>query len=471
MNNYLYERITNELNGLSDSDLFPSKVRNKLDYDLHLYSPRNDFVAVLVAYYEFMKNNISYEVLTNYCKETFSKFFNTEYISNNYEGIINDEKILNLVIELCSADAIKELFSHYLDDEKTYNMLKDLCEKYGKEVPVKSNKEEETQNSNDSDETKKEYNEDDYDFDLFSKKKTNSEVNEELTKVQDEINKNNLEYQRVAGEKYRQGANAYSSNSPEEYRKLADKIDELDARRKQKEELEDKKRNLENEAVIARHNVIKEGVHDLSDAGMNVSFKDMSKKVSGYDIRSFDSITISPDMIKRIEENDIASSMKLSKFQKFINRISSKLQLKTANLEVSDIDSKELVITDTRASQKIASCSKSIIERISKAKRRREILKQFFVSVKEKGVKEVIKEVASMNALKAEIKEINEEKKLSGQEEYDEYKEAYDSVMNKTDKLLEELQNGTVKAIGGNEIDKIPNPKMDEASVSSRKIA
>ena len=159
MNNYLYERITNELNGLSDSDLFPSKVRNKLDYDLHLYSPRNDFVAVLVAYYEFMKNNISYEVLTNYCKETFSKFFNTEYISNNYEGIINDEKILNLVIELCSADAIKELFSHYLDDEKTYNMLKDLCEKYGKEVPVKSNKEEETQNSNESDETKKEYNE------------------------------------------------------------------------------------------------------------------------------------------------------------------------------------------------------------------------------------------------------------------------------------------------------------------------
>ena len=467
MNNFLYERITNELNGLSDSDLFPSKIRNKLDYDLHLYSPRNDFVAVLIAYYEFMKNNISYEVLTNYCKDTFSKFFNSEYISNNYESILNNEKILNLVIELCSDDSIKELFSHYIDDEKTYNMLSDLCEKYGKEVPIKLNNDEKTKDSNDSDETKKEYNEDDYDFDLFSKKKTNSEINEELTKVQDEINKNNLAYQRVAGEKYRQGAKAYSSNSSEEYRKLADKIDEMDVRRKQKEELEEKKRSLEKEAVIAEHNLIKEGARELSDAGMNVSFKDMSKKISRYDIREFDSITISPDMIKKLKENDVASSMKLSKFQKFINRVSSKMQLKTSNLEVSDIDPKELVITDTKASQKIASCSKSIIERISKARRRREILKQFFVSVKEKGVKEVIKEVASMNTKKEEI---TEEKKLSGQEEYDEYQKEYDSVMNRTDKLLKELQEGTIKAVGGNKIDTISDPKNEE-KLSSRRIA
>lgn len=466
MNQDLYWKIKNELNGALSDNLSADGIRDLLNHEITFNKQnRKDLITVFVCYYEFFKGKENLKVLEDYCKNVFPTLFNYEFINDNYSEIIKDEKLLNILMEFCDDEFINELFKKSLSDKQEYDILLEIANKYNRKTNVKFKEEKENITLQADFDNKV----DDYDFDHFMPK-TSSDISEELVKVQEKLNQCNLEYQQLGIDKSKQAIKAYDTKSPEEFRILADQIDKLKKKKEEKESLELKKRNLQHELEINGIREQRKLEKEKGEAVNNVQneFKDtdiskrdirktVDKKISG----EYDKIVLSEDMKRSIDDNKLISLSK-SKLEKFISRLSLKLQLRNATLEVDELDDKKVTINNSKKSQKIANCANWIVKKIAKARQRRQIVNKFFLSVKENGVKEVIKTVAEMNYEK-------EDKKLAGQEEYNSYKEDYNKIMDRTDKLIEEMNKGTVKAVGGTKVDEVIN--VNEQENSNVKVA
>ena len=117
MNKSLYEEITSRLNSLSDEQKEPNNLRNLMGQ----WSNRGNYTdsaSVLCAFYNFMDGKEKYSFIhsvpdwSRYFSERFSNHFTIDVIKTDFDNIIYDDKIVDIILKFTPESVQKEFYTY-----------------------------------------------------------------------------------------------------------------------------------------------------------------------------------------------------------------------------------------------------------------------------------------------------------------------------------------------------------------------
>ena len=143
MNNELYNRLKEEIvNGLRQFDLSidtqridaQKYIRNSLVENLFKHPVVNEYIAVILAFYESTKNE-AFDFLKETYQMEFSKFYNSiDGIQRRFNIIMENEAILNGIFELCGDNVVSMIYEYGSKQEnlsekakQTLHKIKKVC--------------------------------------------------------------------------------------------------------------------------------------------------------------------------------------------------------------------------------------------------------------------------------------------------------------------------------------------------------
>ena len=120
MNIGLYEDITSKLELLSDEEKKPENIRTLMGQ----WSNRGnytDMTSVLCAFYNFMEGKQEYSFVhsvldwENFFREGFSSHFTIDTIKTDFDNIIHNDKIVDIILNFTSEEVQKEFYMYAVE--------------------------------------------------------------------------------------------------------------------------------------------------------------------------------------------------------------------------------------------------------------------------------------------------------------------------------------------------------------------
>ncbi len=117
MNKELYIKIKTELNNLEGEYARPKYVCEKLIGQKLLGKNAKDQFTVIYAFYEYMKNKKEYYFIkegtwNTFYQKNFSKYLTKDVIKREFDEIIGNDGLLNVILTVCNDDVKKNLYEY-----------------------------------------------------------------------------------------------------------------------------------------------------------------------------------------------------------------------------------------------------------------------------------------------------------------------------------------------------------------------
>lgn len=498
MNKEYYEELKKKIeefdqkNNSSDINVRRQELQKFINKNFSAYPDKN--ISAVIAFYEYTNKNEDYKWLNEHYTKIISNYFPKDKIESELDTISkeNNGLLLDSLIEIANDEVINNLVSISYEKSKQdvsyksiYETIKNKC------IELEKKKEE-----------------------YFSSFELDKELSEDLkeNKKTSDLGKNIL--------------NAYTINMPEskpfEPQELDDSIlknhEERVAKAIENIGLDpsikplDKSINLDNfsssnvseverekryQEINENRRLAEEKADKIVEQAaneLNIDKKDIYKTLDNQGVNPLNlkqgDIVISSDMLRQVSNNNSIEQMNQSRYQKFINKLFSKISFKDSDIkvEVSEIDrSKKIVIAPGNKAQKIAKAENDLI----KIQRVSQNVKKYFVDTKNNAKQAIKTTILNLKdkrqALSNSIKENVSNKlydiadKISGVQEnpYDVSNKAemgniffdknpfknVNDIQFQND--LEGLKNKKVIALSGSLAGQIPHPLLAEASHKS----
>lgn len=499
MNKQYYDELKKKIeefdqkNNSSDINERRNNLQKFINASFSAYPDKN--ISAVIAFYEYTYNKEEYSWLNEHYTKILSGYFPKDKIESQFDTIVkdNDGLLLNAIISLGNDNVINDLISvsyekasQNKDYIAIYESIKNKCINVG----IDSNKflnfdlKDSAKHDKDISDLGKEVIQS-FTIDMPSANLFEPQKDESLLKNHEErvamANEKIDELVRERGidpsvkplNKSINLDNFSSSNVSEVEREK--RYQEINENRKLAEEKADK--------------IVEQAANEL-----NIDKKDIYKTLDKQGVNPLNlkpgDIVISSDMLRQVSNNNAVEQMNQSRYQRFINKLFSKISFKDSDIkvEVSEIDrSKKVVIAPGNKAQKIAKAENDLI----KIQRVSQNVKKYFVDTKNNAKEAIKTTILNLNdkrqALTDSIKENVSNKlydiadKISGVQEnpYDVSNKAeigniffdknpfknVNDIQFQND--LNELKNKKVIALSGSLVDAIAHPLLAEASHKS----
>lgn len=499
MNKEYYEELKKKIEGFdlknNSSDI--NKRRNNLqkfiNSNFSAYPDKN--ISAVIAFYEYTYNKEEYSWLNEHYTKILSGYFPKDKIESQFDTIVkdNDGLLLNAIISLGNDNVINDLISvsyekasQNKDYIAIYESIKNKCINVGIDsnkfidIELKDVAKDDKGISDLGKEVIQSFAIDMPSANLFEPQKDDSLLknHEERVaaanqKIDELVSERGLDPSVKPLNKSINLDNFSSSNVSGVEREK--RYQEINENRKLAEEKADK--------------IVEQAANEL-----NIDKKDIYKTLDNQGVNPLNlkpgDIVISSDMLRQVSNNNSVEQMNQSRYQRFINKLFSKISFKDSDIkvEVSEIDrSKKVVIAPGNKAQKIAKAENDLI----KIQRFSQNVKKYFVDTKNNAKEAIKTTILNLNdkrqALTDSIKENVSNKlydiadKISGVQEnpYDVSNKAemgnifFDKnpFKNESDIQFQDdlkgLKDNKVIALSGSLAGQIPHPLLAEASHKS----
>jgi len=365
MNAEKYNNLVEKLNERKGVEAAPGNIQKYLTENLPQGTYLKDVIAVLSAFYEYTqkyaKQDSGFQILADFCKNTFSSYFLGDRINNDFENIIKDELLLDKMLNICNNSVIENLFkqAYVMNDiylktgdnsySNIYNKIREKCESINPTLVESMEQNEKTKRAQD----------------MLNSEASNLQskgVNITAEQLHDTIKKNNIEVKENEG--------IYYSSSMERVFKANERLQSLPFNKFTKlvertSGIVMKKANYDVIAIDGKRNIVVNSSKKtdilasvderVADIGENVALKIATAKDGWHKV-------VNKAYCKKVEVTQMVVDTK-NKTQETIKDVMNAIKNKTKKFIKDTKDKKDELVS--KANQKIEDFDNSIRENVS----------------------------------------------------------------------------------------------------------